>query len=80
MGSPKLFRICLVWSYYPSDFSFLHPLDDKCVPLYTAIGWDGVFRSFCLGLSGTMILLISAFQVARIIRVSHWHPANLIFF
>jgi hypothetical protein len=37
---------------------------------------DGVSRTICPGWPRTMILPISASQLARITGVSHWHPAN----
>jgi hypothetical protein len=36
----------------------------------------GVSQTISLGWSQTMILLISASQVATITGVSHWHPAS----
>jgi hypothetical protein len=38
----------------------------------------GVLRTICPGWPRTLILLISASQVTRIIDVSHWHPASLL--
>jgi hypothetical protein len=41
---------------------------------------DGVLRTSCLGWLWTLILPISASQVARITGVSHWHPADFFYF
>jgi hypothetical protein len=38
--------------------------------------WDRVLWTFCQGWPGTMILLISAFQVARNSDMSHWYLAS----
>jgi hypothetical protein len=35
---------------------------------------DRIFKTFCLGCSGSEILLISVPHVARTIGVSHWPP------
>jgi hypothetical protein len=45
--------------------------DDRWVPLHTAIDWDGVLGTFCLGWPWTTILPISTSLVARIIDLSH---------
>jgi hypothetical protein len=41
-------------------------------------GWDGVSWTFCLGWPQTIILLISASWVARIIGVSQWCLASIL--
>jgi hypothetical protein len=38
--------------------------------------WDRVLQTICPGWLWTIIFLISASWVARIIGVSHWHPAT----
>jgi hypothetical protein len=42
---------------------------------HPAVGWNGDSWTFCPCWSGIGILLISAFQVTRIVGMSHWHPA-----
>jgi hypothetical protein len=42
--------------------------------------WDRVSRTICPGYIRTTILLISVSWVARIIGMSHWHPAVTHFF
>jgi hypothetical protein len=49
-----------------TSLCFLHNVDDSHTPpCKTLIGWDEVLLNFCLGWLQTMILLISASQVAR---------------
>jgi hypothetical protein len=45
--------------------------DDRCTPLQTAFGWDGVFWTFYPDWLQTAILQLSAFQAVRIIGLSH---------
>jgi hypothetical protein len=46
--------------------------DDRCMLLLSIISWDEILQTFCLGWPQTTILLISAFQAARIIGASWW--------
>jgi hypothetical protein len=53
-------------------------------PFYWTLYCEGFFRdrvskTICLGWLGTVILLISAPWVARIIGVSHWGPGSSVF-
>jgi hypothetical protein len=58
--------------YKPSICASPHSRDDRCTPPHPAIGWDGVWHTFCLGWLRTMILPIFTSQVARIIGLSHY--------
>jgi hypothetical protein len=55
-------RYCTTWAIPPVHFALF-------------ILEMGVFQTICLSWPLTVILLISASQVARIIGVSHWHLA-----
>jgi hypothetical protein len=70
---------CLVWSCDPCAVSLLHSWDDKCANPCPAIGWDGVLWTPYLDWPWTPSLLTTAFQVARIIGVSHKCPAKFLF-
>jgi hypothetical protein len=52
---------------------FIHPHNwhDRCMPPHSAISWDEVSQTFCLGRRLTVILPISASWVARIIGMSN---------
>jgi hypothetical protein len=67
-----------LWSY----LCFLHSCDDRHVPPCPAfIAWDEPSQTFCLGWPWTVILPISALQVARITGMSRcawlWKSAFL---
>jgi hypothetical protein len=58
----------------PPTYASLHVWDDRSVPLHPAIDLDRVsWCTFCLAWAQIEILLLSAFQVAKIIGVSY-HP------
>jgi hypothetical protein len=56
------------WSSY---LCFLCSWGDQGAPLWSAIGWDGVSRTFCPGWPRIVILLIFTSQVVRITGRSH---------
>jgi hypothetical protein len=73
MGSYKLFAQASLEPW--SSCSQLFVWDDRCVsPLCPVIGWDWVLKTICSGWPQTVILPISASQVARITGLSHWCP------
>jgi hypothetical protein len=53
----------------------LYHLSNSSSPFCFSYFGARVSRTICLGWPGTVILLISTSQVARITGVSHWHPA-----
>jgi hypothetical protein len=69
---PRLSRNC----NFPS-LSLLPDWDDRYMPPHPAIGWDAVWKPFCPDWPRTVILLVSASQVARIISVRSRCPALL---
>jgi hypothetical protein len=54
-------------------------LSHSASPFCVGYFLDRVSRTICLGWAQTKILLISASRVARITRLSHWYPADLMF-
>jgi hypothetical protein len=46
-------------------------------PILLWLVWNGILRMICPSWPQTSILLISVFQVARIIGMGHWCPAAL---
>jgi hypothetical protein len=54
--------------------------NERYMLLHPAIGIDGVSQTFCLGRTWTMILLISASQVARIYRRESLAPGYTRYF
>jgi hypothetical protein len=50
--------------------------DDRYMPHWPAVGWSGVSRIFCWYWPWTVILLLSASQVARITGVSYHCPTR----
>jgi hypothetical protein len=56
----------------------LYSLGHTSSPFCSGYFGDRVSQTVCLGWPQTMILLISASQVAKITGVSHWHLAELI--
>jgi hypothetical protein len=54
-------------------------LNHTSSPFCTGYVGDGVSQTVCLGWPLTVFLLISASQVARIISMSHWHPAIFLY-
>jgi 4-amino-4-deoxy-L-arabinose transferase-like glycosyltransferase len=51
------------------------PLEPYLQSILLWLFGDGILQIIFLGWFGTMILLISASQVVRIIGVNHWHLA-----
>jgi hypothetical protein len=76
-------RSCfLVWANLDHDpliYASHCSWNDRQSPLYLAIGWDRVSWTICPGWPWTVILLISASQVARITCVRHQCPALFAF-
>jgi hypothetical protein len=56
----------------------LYHMSHTSSPFCSSYFGDGDSRTICPGWPQTLILTISASQVARIIGVSHWHPAKLL--
>jgi hypothetical protein len=72
--SPSQLQLGSSYLYFPCNWH------DRCEPQFpTFIGWDRVLRTFCLGWPQTVILLISASQVTRIISVNHCTWLFLVF-
>jgi hypothetical protein len=76
------YSFCLVVRGFDLRASWL---PDRCSTwdTPTALSCNGFFRdkvsrSICPGWLRMAILLISAFQVARVTDVSHWYPAKMI--
>jgi hypothetical protein len=67
----------LAWNQDAPNLNFSSSWNDRYMPLYPDIGWDGGVSGtfFCLGCSQTTILLISASQAAKITGVRHQHSA-----
>jgi hypothetical protein len=49
--------------------------DDRCMPLWPGIDWNGISQTIYPRWLQTVVLPISASQVARITSMSHWCPA-----
>jgi hypothetical protein len=68
-----IFGIGSHFFFFPLYLCFLYSWDDRRTPPHQAIGWDRVFLdNFFLWLTLTEILLMSTFQVTRIIGMSHY--------
>jgi hypothetical protein len=66
-----------VWTQgFPKAKQELYCLSHTSCPLCSGNFGDGAFWTICLGWPQTMILLISASQIARITGVSHQHSAG----
>jgi hypothetical protein len=57
-----------------------YTLSHSTSPFFVCYFQDRVSQTICPGWLRTTVLLIAASQVARIIGVSHWHPALLLVF
>jgi hypothetical protein len=73
LGSRFLLRPS--WTVILLFYASWHSWDDRLLPLYPVIGWDGISWALCLGWPQTTILLISVSQIPRITCVNHQCPA-----
>jgi hypothetical protein len=69
--------VCVCGSGVWTQGLHLEPLHQPC--FYDGFFQDRVSRTICLDWHRTMIFLISASRVARIISMSHWCPAKFLF-
>jgi hypothetical protein len=69
-----------IWTQsFTAGKQLLYWLSHISSPFCSGYFWDGVLQTICLVCLRTAILLISASQVARITRMSHWFSAFLAF-
>jgi hypothetical protein len=71
LGSCEIFLPRLAWNHDPPKLSLLCSWDNSQVLQHPAVGWDEISWTCCLGWLWTVILLISASQIARLIGISH---------
>jgi hypothetical protein len=90
-SSSPLFLLWLFWTwvllfaqvsldYSPLFYASHSGWNDRSVPPCPTIGQGEILPVYCPGWAPTMILPISASQVARVTVVSHQHPACTQFF
>jgi hypothetical protein len=67
----------LLWTAIVLFYVSCHSWDVRGVPPHQALSVEmESYELFCLGWLGTVILLMAASQVAKMICESHWHSAK----